>query len=375
VVVVPIAVTILAGLRAYRLGVVGVAAGFLAWATFAALPPPADLPSPGVPLLTSASVAGQEVPVLVSPQRPGRNLVHFPAAAGDGITVAGVAAGARPGAEGYWAEVDLPAGRSDLVIGKGAGETTIEVDTGAASGPAGAVGPDGPECASAALGGLVAARKDVLTTCPADALSEEDSDALRKLVDFLAVRKAGAITLVGDGSPRGTKAAEVVRDAAAGQGLRIGDQPTEQSALVVVSGWTGAYAALTEAAQAQRESPTYTYGLYVAPWLLNGPIVNTVSSAGVPLRFDPREQLAVSYTVAVGAAFGGESPTVGGFRDWLGAAEQASAGKVQLFTSAQVNAMPMNPGEPHAPGMPMIGEGAGHWIPDGTVVPVSLPLE
>lgn len=370
VVVLPVVALALRG-RTSRGGVLAVAVAFLGWTTFVALPQPDALPIPGVPLLREA--AG--VPVLVSPQRPGRNLVHVPESAGPGVTVSGVVATPRPGAEGYWADVELPAGRSDLVIGHGSEEDSLDVDAGSAAGPAGAIGVDGPECASAALGGLVAGRQATLTGCPADRLSEEDADALRKLVGFLSARHTEAITLVGDASPRGIAASDVVHAEAGRRNLRVLDGPAAQAALVVVSGWSDAYTAMTAAAQAQRTAPTYTYGLYVAPWLLTGPIVNTVAASTVPLRFDPREQLAVSFTVALGDAFGGESPTLGGFREWLGDAEQTSAGKVQLFASAQVNAMPMYPGQPSAPGMAMVGEGAGHWIPDGTVVPVSFPLE
>lgn len=370
VVVLPVVALALRG-RTSRGGVLAVAIAFLAWTTFVALPRPDALPIPWVPLLRSA--AG--MPVLVSPHRPGRNLVHVPESAGPGVTVSGVVATPRPGAQGYWAEVELPAGRSDLVIGHGAEEDSLDVDAGSAAGPAGATGVDGPECASAGLGGLVAGHQATLTGCPADRLSEEDADALRKLVGFLSARHTEAITLVGDASPRGIAASDVVRAEAGRHNLRVLDGPAQQAALVVVSGWSDAYTAMTAAAQAQRTAPTYTYGLYVAPWLLTGPIVNTVSASTVPLRFDPREQLAVSFTVGLADAFGGESPTLGGFREWLGDAEQTSAGKVQLFASAQVNAMPMYPGQPSAPGMAMVGEGAGHWIPDGTVVPVSFPLE
>jgi hypothetical protein len=367
VVVVPIVALVL---RSRRVGAVGVAIAFLAWTTFTALPRPADLPVPGVPLLASASLAGHDIPVLLAPQRPGRNLVHLPASAGEGVTVAGVPATPRPGAEGLWADVDLPSGRSDLAIGRGDQAATIEVDTGTEGGRA-----VSPECESAALGGLVAGRKVVLSRCPEDALSEQDADALRKLVGFLAGRNPAAITLVSDDTPRGVAAADVVRKAAAADNLTVQSDPAAQGALVVVSGWPGAYDALTRANRAQRDAPAYTYGIYVAPWLLTGSIVNTVSASIVPLRFDPREQLAMGYAVALSGAFDGENPTVDGFSNWLGPAGQGGAGKVKLFASAQVNAMPMIPGQPQAPGMPMIGEGAGHWIPDGTVVPVSNPLE
>ncbi|KAA9165797.1 hypothetical protein FPZ12_004750 [Amycolatopsis acidicola] len=368
VVVVPLVVVFLRGRRWAPAGIV---VAFLAWTTFVALPAPAVLPVPGVPLLTTASVGGQDIPVLVSPQRPGRNLVHVPASAGAGLSIAGVPLTQRAGAQGYWAEVDLPSGRSDLDLGNGSGSASFEVDAG--SGAPVVTNQDSPECASAALGGLVAGRKAPLARCPADYLSDDDADALRKLVGFLASRHANAIRLVGDTSRRGVASADVVRTSAQQQGIRLTDTPEPNAALVVVSGWTTASSTLTQAAEAQRSAPTYTYGLYLAPWLLTGPLANTVSASTVPLRFDPREQTAVTYTVALGDAFGGESPTVDGFHQWLGTA--APQQSVQLFSSAQVSAMPMYPGEPEAPGMPMYGEGPGHWIPQATVVPVSSPLE
>lgn len=140
---------------------------------------------------------------------------------------------------------------------------------------------------------------------------------------------------------------------------------------MVVSGWSDGYLAMTRAAESQRLKPTHQYGLYLAPWLLNGPIVNAVASSSMPLRFDPRDQLAVSYAVTVGNTFGGESPTIGGFRSWLGPQWQSVNGEVQLYAAAQVNAMPMYPGEQHAPGMEATRDYAGQWVPDGTIVPVS----
>ncbi len=375
VVVVPVLVGGLAAVlraRAYRLGAAGVAVAFLAWSALGAIPVPPPLPVPGVPLLAAAP----GFPVLVSPQRPGHNVVHFPPSAGDDLA-AGVRGGlltkavARPGAEGTWADVDLPPGRSDLEVHRGGTTTVVEVDAGTAPGPA-IADADAPECASAALGGLVAGRADVLTACPSDALAPEDEGALVKLVEFLAGRKPSAVTLVSDDTPRGVAAATLVRETAARTGLAVRPDAGPDTALVVVSGWGPGYTAMTRAAELQRLEPTHQYGLYLAPWLLNGPIVNAVASASLPLRFDPREATAVGYAVAVGNRFGGESPTLGGFRNWLGAG--GAAGDVQLFAAAQVNAMPMNPGEPHAPGMLMDRDYAGQWVPDGTIVPITAVL-
>ncbi len=375
VVVLPVVVSVLAGVfkgRAYRFGAAAVALGFLAWSALGAIPAPPPLPVPGVPLL--ADDAG--FPVLVSPQRPGRNVVHFPPSAGNDLSVGAgglvTKAVARPGAEGTWADVDLPPGRSDLEIRHGGTTTVVEVDTGTAPGPA-ITDADAPECASAALGGLVAGRADVLGACPADALTPADGGALVKLVEFLAGRKPSALTLVEDDSPRGIAAAKLVRETAARTGLAVRPDAGPDTALVVVSGWAAGYPAMTRAAELQRLEPTHQYGLYLAPWLLNGPIVNAVASASLPLRFDPREATAVGYAVAVGNRFGGESPTLGGFRNWLGAGG-AAAGDVQIFAAAQVNAMPMYPTEPHATGMVMDRDYAGQWVPDGTIVPITSVL-
>ncbi|MCE7006660.1 hypothetical protein LWC34_28090 [Kibdelosporangium philippinense] len=357
--------------RKYTAGVVG--AALVAWGAVAALPVPPSLPIPGVPVLVTASVAGKRIPVLVSPHRPGRNLVHVPASAGSvQITMDGRAVNAAPlgGAEGSWAEVDLPPGRSEVVLTKDSSSTSVDVDTG--SGPPLATGVDGPECASAALGGLLTGRREVLERCPSDALSDEDAEALRKVVSFLDSRGVQGITLVEDSSPRSVRAAAVVRDSASAAGFRIDADPRQDSALVAVSGWAVASSMLPKVAAQQAEVPVYPHGIYVAPWLLNTPIGTSVTTFSVPLRFDPREESAIAYAVTVGNQFGGESPTVSGFRAWRGSSVDAG---LQIYAVAQVTAMPMGPGEVHAPGMPMTEELAGQWIAKATVVPVSSLLD
>ncbi|MBW4717078.1 hypothetical protein [Saccharothrix obliqua] len=355
-------------LRGRRVAVVGVVLGFVAWSALAAVPRPAELPTPGVPVLAEVTLAGQRVPVLVTPHRPGRNLVHLPASAVDGVRVAagGPPSPALPrvGAEGTWAEVDLPAGRGDVVLSVGDDSASVDVDTG--DGPAVVVDP---ECASAALGGLIAGRREPLTTCPADRLPTEDEESLRRLVDFLRDRGAPGVTLAADTTTRGTRAAAAVRAAAAEAGIRVDAEPKEDNALLVVSGWEAAHAALDTATAQQAERPVYAHGLYVAPWLLTTPLVSAVTTVSVPLRFDPREPLPVGYAVALGNGFGGANPTPAGFTAWQGG--RPAAGGVRVFAAAQVTVMPMGPGEPHAPGMPMSEELAGQWVPKATVVPVS----
>jgi hypothetical protein len=339
--------------RLYPVGALLVVIAYVAWAALGAIPRPADLPTPGVPLLSEA--AG--VPVLVAPQRPGRNLVHLP----DTATVNGVHAVARPGMNGAWAEVDLPPGRSSLQISRDGKESTLAVDTGSGT----AARAVDPECVNAALGGLLGGSRLALTSCPSDTLSTEDADSVHKLVDYLKGRKIPAITVVGDGTPRAKAAEDVVRQA----GIPVSDTEQPNSALVVVAGWSDAATELAKVAVSQTQKPTYVYGIYLAPWLLTAPLLKSVVSSAIPLHFDPRDPRTLAYTVALSNSFPGETGTIGGLDQWLAAQGQRTEPAVRLYASAQVDAMPM---DNTMDGMEMAYP--GQWVPNGTIVPISGPL-
>ncbi|GGI74685.1 hypothetical protein GCM10011581_09570 [Saccharopolyspora subtropica] len=345
--------------RAFRTGAIGVLAVVVAWSVLPGIPHPPELPVPGVARLTQA--AG--TPVLVSPHRPGRNLVHFPDSAGLDVVVESggrlARAVPRPGASGTWAEVDLPPGRSELLVRRGAEQGSVDVDTGTLPPLPDAAGADGPECASAALGGIVAAAASPLDRCPAASLSTEDEDALRKLVDYLASRHTPAVTVVGDDAPRSRAAADVVLSQAQQRGLPVRDDPG--GALVLVAGWSRA----VEVLDATNRGRGYTYGVHLAPWLLHGPVVNAVAGASLPLRFDPRDRQALSYGMDLAATFG-EPPSPAGFRRWLAARGAAPGGEVTIYASAQVDVMQMANHQHDST--------AGQWIPEGTIVAISDPL-
>ncbi len=104
--------------------------------------PPAPPASPG---LTAVHLAGEHVGVLVTPNRPGRNLVLLSGITGS-ASVNGGPATSRPGTAGLWALVDLPAGRGSLRIERGGEHVSLPVDTGrGAPAPPAFTGPDGPE--------------------------------------------------------------------------------------------------------------------------------------------------------------------------------------------------------------------------------------
>ncbi|RKT86019.1 hypothetical protein SAMN05421805_1011126 [Saccharopolyspora antimicrobica] len=345
----------------YRFGAAGVLVAVVAWTALPGLPPPADLPVPGVPRVVTA--AGTSV--LVSPHRPGRNLVHFPESAGLEVvveTAAGLArAVPRPGSSGTWAEIDLPAGRSELLVRRGAEEASVDLDTGDLPALPGGVGPDGAECASDALGGFAAGSPDVLDRCPSAELSEEDGEALGKLVGYLAEVPVPAINVVGDDSPRGRAATELVTAAAQQRGIPLRED--REGALLVVSGWSRAAEALDDA----NRGTSYLYGVQLAPWLLHGPVVNKVPGVSIPLRFDPRDQRSLAYGMTLAARFGGEPPSLAGFRRWLAARGEHVTGAVSVYASAQVDVMQM-PTHQHG------SAAAGQWIPKGTIVAISGPL-
>ena len=119
-------------------------------AAIVVVPPQRDA---GTPVLASVTVADRRLPVLVAPGRPGWNLVHVGAPE---VSVAGVAAAtARPGAGDSWAEVWLPAGSGRISVTHNGFTGSIEILTGDRAGGPDLRGPDGPECAHSALGGVI----------------------------------------------------------------------------------------------------------------------------------------------------------------------------------------------------------------------------
>lgn len=341
----------------------GVAVALVAWASLAAFPPPDPLPVPGTPLLRQVNLAGAATPVLVTPSRPGLNIVHVGGANADDISVAvnggaPVRAGAQPGAAGGWAVVTLPAGRSTLTLTHDNHSASVRADAGATGRTvASAIGPDSAECASAALGSLVAGRNTPLASCPSDELSAADNASLRSLLTFMAGRKVPAITVVADLSPRSQAAAALVRTTAAALRLPIspekkGNQP---GALVVVSGWSAA---------AQKPKAGYPAGVWLAPWLLAAPVLSTSAGTLLPLRFNPHEIGPGKYATALAHGFGSDYATASGYQGWLGKAPSAAT---QLYAASPVGFLPAEFEMHHE------GEVLG-WLPNGTVVPISGSL-
>jgi hypothetical protein len=318
----------------------------------------------GVPVVTVVPASGGHLPVLVAPGRPGPNLVYL-----DGNQAVRVGTDPRdprpvtqrPGAGGRWALVELPAGASKLWVSG----VPIDVDAGHGSPLPGIAGPDGPECASAALGAALAGSRRTLPGCPADSLTPGDAESLRGLVRLLAARGVRTLTIAADGSPRSSSAATVLHDSARASGLTIAAAPAADSALVVVSGWAAATATLSDLATRQRAEVIHSAGTYLAPWLLAAPVLRAGNGAVLPLRFDPRDDAPVHYQLALESAFHTFGPTASGYYEWRAAQGLPEPSGTRLYAASVVSLMPQEFAH-HTP--------EGGWLPGGTVVPVTGPL-
>ncbi|MBG0851755.1 hypothetical protein I2W78_07835 [Streptomyces spinoverrucosus] len=325
---------------------------------------------PGAPLLSPVTLGGRSVPVTVVPGRPGLNLV--------GVAADGASAGVRqdrltagrvyPGSEQTWVTVRLPEGRSRLWVSAAGTTATVAVDTGKerASVPASLSGSDGPECAAAAVGALLAGGSRPLQECPADRLDPADAADLRSVVGFLAGRGERAVALAGDDSARSVAAAEVVRDAARRAGLDVTRPGTGRHPLIVVAGWERAAAAVEGVAGGR----TTAQGTYLAPWLLTPPLLSPGAGQIIPLRYVPRGPDATRYLTALGERLPGEPPAAAGYRAWRSVGGTHDRSPAKLYAVAV----------PYVPGSG--GQGGGHhhaartdWLPDGMIVPVTGPLK
>jgi hypothetical protein len=393
----------------HRLAGIGTVVGVAAAAVLAALPAPGPAAVAGRPLLRAVDLAGQRLALLVTPLRPGPNLVHvsgtYPAEgdaapvataaathhghAGTGVpSAAGVTVGAgaqvvpvtsRPGASGGWAVVDLPAGATSLAVSGGDATTSVAIDVG--EGPAAQrdslTGPDGPECAAAVLGGLVGDGTGDLAapgSCPSEALDPADAGALTILVRTLAEHGVRTATLAADGSPRSVAAADLVRAEGAARGVTFVEGPDKDSALIVLSGWAAASDTLTGAGRRALDTATHLGGTYLAPWLLTGGVVTAASSSVVPLTFGPQDAPPQRYAATLAATFPGDTPSTSGYLAWARASGTPLDTRQTLYGAAPVD-VPMSTGPRDDMGGMHHSSNPAAWFPGGTVVPISAPLD
>jgi hypothetical protein len=366
-------------------------------ATVATVAAPPAAPVPGQPLLRPLALGGHRVAVLVTPMRPGLNLVHLgdPSGAGNSSgagmgqmamgqvtspapTTFTISAGGTPvsvtpraGAPGRWAVLNIPSGTRALTI-TGTDDTggtvsgTVPVDVGSAPGDRARAqvlaGPDGPECASATLGALTAGATPA-PGCPSQQLTAGDAAILSNTVAFVARHRITSLGLIADGSARSVAAASLVRAQAARWHLGIVPNPSPRDTVIIVSGWAAAPAEVR--GLIAHINSGATGGVVLAPWLAIAPVLSQASSETVALRFNPQQQLVREYTTTLSAVFPGETPSPAGFLAWAAHTNPAALGPVHFYAAAQVN-VPMGPMDD----MSASGE-PDDWYPGGSVVPIN----
>ncbi|GGP96304.1 hypothetical protein BKA00_003971 [Actinomadura coerulea] len=320
-----------------------------------------DRVAPGVPLLREVDLAGERLPILVTPQRPGWNLVHTgdrPVSVGTSRDPASATA-RMPGAPGTWRQVWLPPGRSRITLASGGRTTSLAVDTGRGPAASPRLRTDGPECASAALGTLVSGG-GASVPCPADRLDAADAADLRATVGFLAGRGVRSVHLVEDGSPRSRAAAQAVREAGARTGVTIAAAAANRP-VILVSGWSKADATLRLMARGSLRGQ----GAYLAPWLLSAPLLAIPAAQMLPLRFSPRDPDPLRYAAELRARFPDETPTATGYQAWRGSGEHDVPAR--LYAASLVTFMPSRVPAQHT-------HTGTSWLPGGTITVATGPL-
>ncbi len=277
-------------------------------------------PRETTPGMAAAGLVGG-VAVTIVPNLPGWNLVHVPAGAAEVGTAPDrlVAATNRPGTTGTWAAVRLPAGRAELWVRHRGELDSMTTDTGSSgAAPAELLGQDGPECASAILGAVLAAGGPALPDCPAGELTGPDAEALRAAVAVLAERGHRSLTVIGDATARGVAAGRTVRAAMATEGLA--DTRTAGGPVLVVAGWPATAALVRDR--------TDGAPVYLAPWLLTDPLL-TIDAQVTP-SFSPGDEAPRRYVLALRRGFPGEVPSAAGYRTWLAGQRETGPSPVRI---------------------------------------------
>ncbi|HEY2830851.1 MAG TPA: hypothetical protein VGJ14_00390 [Sporichthyaceae bacterium] len=343
-------------------------------AVLTSLPAPGPPPASGVPLARAIDLDDAITGLVVTPQRPGINLVHLMTDRFTDIVVDGqrYRAEPRPGAQGLWAQVRLPAGRSVLTLHQGRQVAVQVLDTGVGPGQAGLSDPDGAECAAAALGAVLGGSRRPLTTCPSQSLAPTDAAALRAQVAFLGGRGVKRLKVIVDGSPRGIAAEHEVRAASRAAKISVlaANAPITEltDAVLAVAGWQVSQPALARL----QAGPAPRYGTYLAPWLMQASLVDAAGGAPLAvLPFDPAGQSALNYVAALRQVGPIESASEAGFYAYLAALGQPlPPQKLLLYAATQAfNIMPSHDELAHDAGV------NGTWLGGGALPAVSLPLQ
>lgn len=335
--------------------------------------------TPGVPSVQRLRHDDVTFTVTVAPARPGANLVRVDSThehrGGPPVLVGTdeddlVRARPRPGTDGLWAVVDLPAGSGTVLVTHGPQHRLpFAVETGTAPAETATwTGGDGPECLAAATAAVLAGG-DAPAGCPADGLGAADAASLRAVVSTLAGRGVEEIAVDHDESARSVAAYDLVRGLAADSGVRLvrpADPPGSRHALLVLGGWESSATHLAQASgRPLHQQPVRSDGTWLAPWLLTPGVVDSTAGAMLALDFDIRDERAQQFSRVLRRYFPGQLPTGPAYAAWR-AALNGERSPLTLYAASRAAYMPATGGHDHH-------ETTVAWFPGGTVTPVGAP--
>jgi hypothetical protein len=286
----------------------------------------------GGPVVRQVDVGGHPVTVVVSPGRPGRNLVQ--AVSPHGIDVEG---------DG---PVDLPPGGSTLHLSVGPRSVDVPVDV---AGPVSRSVDE--ECASRQLARSLAGRDaGGCDTSPGD-----ESAIAAALVRYVR----GPVVVWSDESPRGQAALRGALAAAGDRARTDARPPTAEEALLVLGSWDQARSAVASTAPGR--------GIVLAPWLLEpGALGPARTQITVASTLSPSSGIAAHYLAALADRAPGVPPSEAGLEAFAGS---SGARRLQLWSPANLAFLPRvfnSAGHDHAHG--------STWTPEGSLALVRSAL-
>ena len=386
---------------------------------------PSSGPAPSVPLLRTVRIAGTPVAVLISPNRPGPNLIHLSAPTtllietrlNDRL----LPLSASPGETGKTGIVTLQKGAASLRLSVAGGhgvqlrwQVSDRTAPGAPLATTVALNADG-ECISRQLGEVVAvaeanARRAspyqlTAAAVPAGCATGEPAGSMvgDAYARFLSALGERAVVVVADQTSRSQEMAAALarRGAQVGLVVRSVDAagpspPAPVDAIVVTTSWTHAGATMANLVAAGAPLG----GVFLAPWLLDGDLFDQTLGGGSALpqavaadlhelvvdhtqltvgaTLDPTSEEARRYLAALARWAPGELPSGSGFAGYEDARAQMRAQQLpapsgmQFFTPTRAAFLPPVLSVGHTDLPP-----GAEWIAGGTLAPVSavVPLE
>jgi putative copper export protein len=198
-------------------------------------------------------------------------------------------------------------------------------------------------------------------SCTADFGGRDEADATARALQGFGIRRLRVI------ADRSLRAAQLLA-ALHGRGIQLVRSRRTGDVLLATDG-PGAAAALARIASSGSSPRAQPAGIYLAPWLLDGRVLNTVATLRLPPLLvaspvDPMSTLADDYRQVLDVQAGGVAPSLAGLLGFAAAAHVEPVPEVRLYAASPVGFLPgvLDVGHQHA---------STGWFSHGTLVSAS----